>query len=664
LKLTDYASIGSSAAIVLHDSTATLDLGTLVTPTLNLSATQSLIGCGSVQGNVSTGSASNLIAPSSGKTINADLSTLDYVNLPGGTMAIGGNLSLFGEETLQFKLKSSTTDPNNDKISVGGAVELTGYSLTKVSIIPDTTLTLDATYTVLTSANDWTDYGLGGGFEWDSANNKTRYTFSVDTTSVPRSLLVKVESDDHATLTWSGATNAVWDVIATANWTGGPVDSQFYQADAVNFTDASNVLTVLLGDATNPALCPASITVNSSKDYTFTTDTTHSGWISGGTGIEKSGTGTLTLGGANDFNGTVNITGGTLKIGSTKALGSIEGGTVVNGGTLDLNGYYNLRREPISVQGAGVGGNGALVNNRANQTSGVAPHQYYVTLTGDATLGGSEFWIIQGTTLQGSGWTPGYLHGNNHALTKKGSCEIDLVDLGETNLGNIDIQAGSLWFLGNTTMGNTAATVNISNGATLTLQDSTVVHAKPIVVDATGGVIFDYSGSGAISGGITLYGTAVITTALDNTLTLSGQIIGTGGLTKINYDAAGGKLVLAGANTYEGPTLISAGTLELAETGQISVLSAITNDAVFQVAEGDHTVGTITGTGTTNVLDAATLTATSITQDSLVIGGAGGAVATMAVPEPGTWMLLFVGLLGMAGWGTIRLRSIDRHGAE
>ncbi len=537
LALTGYGSIGSSAAIVLNDSTATLDLTTSFTPTLSLGYTQNLIGSGNVIGNVATTDPSNLIAPSTA-LVEFAASTFAF-NQSGGTMPIAGNFTLgSGGETLQFKLKSSATDPKNDKISVGGAVELNGYSLTKVSIIPDTTLTAGDTYTVLTSANDWTDLGGGGGFVWDSAGNNTRYTFSVDTTTSPKSLLVKVESDHHATLTWSGATDSTWNVKGAANWTGGPVDNQFYQADAVIFTDAApdDKLTVTLGDTANPALYPASVTVNSTKNFTFS----GSGWISGGTGIDKSGTGTLTLGGGNDFTGMVNITEGTLKIGSTKALGSIEGGTVVNGGTLDLNGYYNLRREPISLQGAGVDGNGALVNTAPHYTTGIDdPHQYYVTLAGDAAIGGTYDWSIRGVTLADSGWAPGYLHGNGHTLTKVGTNEIELADLGTTNLGEIDIDDGTLTISGDTELG----------GSTL-----------------------------------------------------------------------------------------------------------IVNSAQLKITSGDHTVGTISGTGTTTVLDSASLSATSITQGSLIIGGTGAAASAAAVPEPGTWMLLTIGLLGIAGWQKHRIR--------
>ena len=44
------------------------------------------------------------------------------------------------------------------------------------------------------------------------------------------------------------------------------------------------------------------------------------------------------------------------------------GGTIIDGGTLDINGQ-NLTNESVTVQGAGVGGNGAIINSGAQQTS-------------------------------------------------------------------------------------------------------------------------------------------------------------------------------------------------------------------------------------------------------------------------------------------------------
>ncbi|MBN2578521.1 MAG: autotransporter-associated beta strand repeat-containing protein, partial [Pirellulales bacterium] len=374
-----------------------------------------------------------------------------------------------------------------------------------------------------------------------------------------------------------------------------------------------------------------------------------------GASLVKSGAGTLTIANAgNDFTGTVTITGGTLIPDHSSALGSAAGGTVVNGGTLDLNGYYTFRQEPISLQGAGADGStGAIVNNHSDQTAYVEPHLYYVTLTGDATIGGSHSWSIEGNVPAGSGWAPGYLDGdstNHYALTKVGTTEITLANLGTTNLGDINVAEGTLTVSGNTDLG--ASTLTLSGGATLKLSGATETVQKTLDVAATGGVIENASGDSTIDGsGGTLSGLLTVQTAEETTLTLGNALDGTGGLTK----EEAGRLVLSGANAYSGDTTISAGVLELVTGGQIDPDSLIANNADLEVTSGSHTVGVIEGTGTTTVTGSAGLTATSITQGTLTIGGGGGgaAASTAPVPEPGTWLLLAIAAL-MGGFAISR----------
>ncbi|MBN2578712.1 MAG: autotransporter-associated beta strand repeat-containing protein [Pirellulales bacterium] len=619
----DTGSLGNTPVIALHSATASFNV-TGISPDFYVGGTQNLIGPGTVTGNVALTSGST-ISPSG--VVVAALPTGDVTfNLPGGTMTINGNLDLdFGGEILQFKLTDDHTSPQNDLLQVVGNLNLDGSSTSKVLIIPYTSLESGVTYTLLNAYAE-NNLGYGGGFALDP-NHNTRYTLTLNHTSLSGLITLDVDGSN-ANLTWSGSIPS-WDVITTYAWDSDT--EQFYQADAVLFDDTSSNTTVTLAGT----LFPASITVDSSQDYTFNGD----GRISSGTGITKSGTGTLTIEntGINDFNGTVTITGGTLKAGTRYALGSTVGGTLVDGGTLDVN-SQNLRQEPISVQGGG-----AIVNNGSGSTD-----LYYVTLTGPATFGGNTDWNVNGPT-KGSTWQSGYLAGGGNDLTKTGANEIELIDLGATSLGDVTVSEGTLTVSGSTDLGSSTLTLD---GGALKLSDNTATQTKSLDVGASGGTLDNASGDSTFAGPSgTLSGTLTVLAAEGTTLTLGNALAGTGGLTK---DEAG-TLVLGGANTYSGDTTVSAGVLELVAGGQIGVASLIANNADLEVTSGAHTVGVIEGTGTTSVFGSASLTAASITQGSLVIGGGTVAAAASPVPEPGTWLLLLLGLFGLVGRRAYRI---------
>jgi surface-anchored protein len=128
-------------------------------------------------------------------------------------------------------------------------------------------------------------------------------------------------------------------------------------------------------------------------------------------------------------------------------------------------------------------------------------------------------------------------------------------------------------------------------------------------------------------------------------ITLEGAISGNGSLTKSGSD----ELILANNANHTGDTLIEAGALALDAAGQIEN-SAIVNNATFQILAGSHTVGTISGTGETEVL-MGSLTVDSIVQGKLKIDAGAKLILRPAtgsplsdqltpVPEPATTMLL------------------------
>jgi len=311
------------------------------------------------------------------------------------------------------------------------------------------------------------------------------------------------------------------------------------------------------------SLSPSSvITIGSSgtlvvSNYgTLTQGTDFASVISGSGSVNKAGTGTLILNGANTYSGMTKITSGTLSVASlnkvsggsassslgaptTAANGMLILGSGGNTGTLLYTGVGETTDRTIQVGnnsatpaagdtgGATIqnDGSGALVLTAANfntaQTGVIATTARVLTLQGSNGGGNMISGIIQNNTVGGSGT-------GNVALTKAG--------------------AGT-WILSgaNTYTGPTTVT-----GGLLKINGSTAAGSA---VGVSGGAL---GGTGTINGAVTLSGTgginlmdgAVGTLKLGSTLTVSGSA----GANNLFFDLGAGaagtdKITVGGATT-------------------------------------------------------------------------------------------------------------------
>jgi autotransporter-associated beta strand protein len=128
--------------------------------------------------------------------------------------------------------------------------------------------------------------------------------------------------------------------------------------------------------------------------------------------------------------------------------------------------------------------------------------------------------------------------------------------------------------------------------------------------------------------------------------------IGTGTLTLAQANSISGTVEVLEGNLNLLGSLASASHVDVATGAELilantsgsslSATTAIENNGVIQVATSGQTVGSIVGSGSIFVQNNATLTASSIVQSSLTIGGTAQA---SAVPEPSGFMLLVIAML-------------------
>ncbi|MBN2506720.1 MAG: immunoglobulin domain-containing protein [Verrucomicrobia bacterium] len=601
------ASIPNSVAIAVGSGT-TLDVSKVSTAhgafVLNGAVNQTLLGSGSVAGNVTAGSGAAIFPGTSA-----------------GTLTINGNLAMTDGSSATIELGAATTVGGgvNDLLAVNGNLTLSGTVTLRFNAMAP-----------LDTANPYTIATYTGTLDIATVIpivvSDSRYTFTLDPTTSPGSILVWAAAlgAGPEDLTWQGnvpGSETVWDVKTTANWLNSLAAADaFFQGDDVRFDDTASGTTATLAGTVTPASLVVS---NETKNFTWTgsgklsgpsailkqgagkltianagvndnsgTTTIEAGTLevgNGGTGgnlntaaiansgtlvfnrsdavtvpnaisgagsVEKQGAGLMILSAANSaMDGPVTVAAGTLRTGNAAALGTVAAGTVVaDGATLDVNGQ-SLGNEPITVSGAGVGGAGAIYNSGGGQNNATR----FVTLLGDTTFGGVGRWDIR---TDNPSTTPAALTGNSFNLTKVGPNETWLVNLGDIGVRNISINQGILGIQGTTTMGDPLDSLTVNPGASLAFYANNNA-ATPIdkMMVMNNGTWINNNGDNFFTGPITLNGANTLT--MSATLRLLNVIDGPGSLIKANS----GTLVLGADNTYSGNTVVQGGYLRIGNGG-------------------------------------------------------------------------------------------------
>ena len=283
------------------------------------------------------------------------------------------------------------------------------------------------------------------------------------------------------------------------------------------------------------------------------------------------------------FSGTLTGTGGLAITGGMEALtgtNTYQGGTAVSNAVLGVN----------SDAALGAASGGLALENSTFVALAPLTSSRSVTVTGVAGFDTNQFGVTFTGPIGGSGM-----------LSVTGG--------------------GTLTLTGN----NSFAGGTIVNSATLAVNADSALGAPSgslALTNATLSALADLSSDRTVA----LSGANTLATG-GNTVTLSGEINGDGGLTA----SGGGRVVLGAPDAFSGPTTIDSGTtLALAAAGSIAASSGLTDNGTFDIsaAPQDNTVASLTGTGNVT-LGTSTLTVANASGSfSGTISGSGSLAVT------------------------------------
>ena len=341
------------------------------------------------------------------------------------------------------------------------------------------------------------------------------------------------------------------------------------------------------------------------------TNTAFSGTIidSGGYGaFVKQGTGTLTLSGANTFNGVTTINAGALNLQSNTALGtSTSGNTIASGAALQLQNNISVTEASFGISGSGIGSTGAIRNISGNNTlnSAIALNASTtlgadagtLAITGDINLGSSQTLT---TTGAGTINLSGALNGSS-GVTQAGTGTLILSgSTANSYTGTTTVNSGTLQLnktAGTNAIGGGALTIGdgigAANTATVALLASNQIadHAGLVTINSDGRLnlnnqsesINTLAGTGSIAFGTTGYlGVGVNS----GSSTFGGSLTGTGVLEKLGS----GTLTFNSSFNFSGELRLSSGTVVLAGiTATVGVLH-ITGNTILDFGNSSASV--------------------------------------------------------------------------
>ena len=546
--------------------TGGVSVGTVnVTGALGANITAGTVNTGSLAGNVSGGT----VTLTGALTGNVTAGTVSAASMTGN---VGSSVTISGLLTGDITAGTNSLGSLTSASVTGGTNTITGIAT--ITTLSAGTVNLNGTTASITT--------LSGG---TIALGTTALTVSAGTFG-------GVISGANGSLIKSGTDTLI--LTGTNTFGGGTTIS----AGTLQLGNGGTTGSLAAGDVANAG----TFVISRSDDLTFASK------ITGAGAFTKLGANILTLTGANEFSGATEVNAGSLAIAHATALGSAAAGTtVLAGAELRVQGGISVVNEAISIAGTGISGNGSLRNISGVNTLGGA-----ITLAADARITSSADRLV----------LTGGVTATNRSLTITGAGDVTIDTVGlSLGTGSLTMSGTGVLLLGvaNTFDGATINSGTIKIGHASSLGTGAVNVAAAGTLDLNNLTITNPL---TLAAGATLTGGSLPVSSAPTTGTLDVVLTGTTPLVK----ADAGRLELTGANTFDAPTSISAGTIAVADFGNGTTASPL---GITDLADPEKLV---LSAGATLEFNGATTVSTA---RSFKIDGAGTIAAT------GTGALIF-----------------------
>jgi len=535
LMATNSISLGASNTPITVSGTGTLNLGS------NSFTRTGLITFSG--GTVTNGTLINNTTNFSGQSgiVAANLvGSASLTKTGAGTLTLSGSNGYTGNTIL-----------SNGVLSITSTNALPGWNLDgRYSVASNATLAVGnsiANSTITNMVYGTTNFAAGSAIGFDTTTGNRTNSLVLSNTAQGALGLTKVGTNIltlSGTNSYTGVTRfgAGVLVLANSNALAGGGDLTFIGGTLQYGTGITNDFSDRIGNST------AVINIDSGSNAitfarTIASDNT--------AGLAKLGVGTLTLAGSNSYTGPSTITAGTLQIGNSNALGA--GTLVFNGGSLSSS-----SSNPWTITNNFNLSSAAILGNSNPSFNGT------LTFIGNGNLGTTTRILTNNSSVIITGALT-----NTAGFTKAGSGTLTLSGI-NTYGGPTTITAGIVQ-IGN----DNALSTNtlVFNGGGLSSTDTLTRIIANRYIFSNNAILGDtnpnFNGGFSFTGSGVLANTNSILT-VNSDVDISGNLTNASGITAGFTKAGGGILTLSASNSYNGPTTINEGTLQIGNSNALA----------------------------------------------------------------------------------------------